>query len=129
VGGRLEYLCFILLGCLYWALLPSIYLLYPFPHNSIPFEQLGDDQLLKAKNSSVETLGSPTDWIYPVQKEFPQTCYTLYPSEFWMKEYGVPKIIGFYVNDDTVHGMNLLVKYLMFITVCYPFMLKVKRVE
>jgi hypothetical protein len=66
-------------------------------------------------------------WILPSQGLFPQTQYTFYPASAFLRAYPVSEIPGFYVSDPILHAVNVTVKYLVFMCVCYPAMVVVKR--
>ncbi len=95
-----------------------------FPHATIPFSQLNIPEVIGAGVGKNFTLAG--NWIYPVQQMFPQTTYTFYPAQFYLHGYPEKAIYGFHVQDDFIHLLNVVTKYMTFLTVCYPALVRVK---
>ena len=66
-----------------------------------------------------------TKWIFPQANWFPQTEYTFYSAVYHLEVYPPKATFGYYVDDWTVHLVNVATKYLMFAAICYPAMVKV----
>jgi hypothetical protein len=74
-----------------------------------------------------QSLFDSTSWVFPAANYFPQTDYTFYPQSAYLVSYPAKAIFGFYIDDWAVHFVNVITKYLMFMVVCYPALVRVKR--
>lgn len=62
--------------------------------------------------------------LFPRQAEFPQTVYTFYYADTYLKDYADDELFGFYSPDPVLHGLNKAVKALMFLCVAYPLIVR-----
>lgn len=59
--------------------------------------------------------------ILPSNGLFPQTEYTLYVAQWFMKSYPTSAIFGFYLQNNAIHLVNVITKYLTMLAFSYPF--------
>jgi hypothetical protein len=97
-----------------------------FPHAVLTEVQLSASQVLALHTPVSEAFLNSTSWIFPAQGLFPQTEYTFYQAIYALRPYPDAQVFGFYLNEPALHAVNIGVKYLMYATVCYPAMLKVR---
>lgn len=64
--------------------------------------------------------------IWPKQDFFPQTDYTYYSPSIFLKPYSLKFIEAFYIQDNYTHFMNVITKYLTYLVVCYPALVRVR---
>jgi hypothetical protein len=84
------------------------------------------DSEVEIKTPDNMGLDLSTDWVFPEQKLFPQTVYVYFDSpsdEYYMRD----NMVGWHQYDWPVHFLNVLTKYMVFLSVGYIFMVRIEK--
>jgi hypothetical protein len=77
-----------------------------------------------------ESLGLPTaNWTFPAQQLFPQTIYDYYLNVTVNQPYESVNQNGWWQNDPPVRFINVLTKYMVFITLTYICCITIRKKE
>lgn len=64
-------------------------------------------------------------YVMPSQGFFPQNTYTFYPCTIkGVSGYSILQIFGFFNPNNQIHLLNVVAKFALFASLCYPFMVK-----
>jgi len=87
--------------------------------------------IIYPSNAEVKTVDSINSnltkpWVLPTQKLFPQNTYVFFNVS--IGDYYIRRDLdGFHVVEDVVHTLNIVTKYMVFLTVGYVFMVQSRK--
>lgn len=94
------------------------------PHQTLDVSKMTASDVLGPVS---KTFALSNCYVFPTQGLFPQNSYTFYPCSTHLQPYKLAQIGGFFVPDFWVHLINVLTKYMTFLSACYPAMAFVRR--
>lgn len=89
-----------------------------YPHrDKVSFDDLDD---------SIYDFGGG-DWTFPKQNVFPQTIYIFVNATKENPYHDREGLDGWWEEDNAVHFLNIMTKYMVSLAVVYPFMVKIEK--